>query len=108
MKENSKELRVIQLGTGGARCSLLLDKELLKNATVKTTEAAVDKPKHLGGGEWLYKGCFIQESEHPQLIGKYEVFKNDEPQSHVGRCYTFTEAKRLCEENECFDNILSF
>jgi hypothetical protein len=67
-----------------------------------------EKPKQIEVGEWLYKGCFIQESTHPQLIGKYEVFKNDKPQSHVGRCYTFTEAKRLCVENECTENALSF
>lgn len=59
-------------------------------------------------GEWLYKGCFIQEFEHPKLIGKYEVFKNDRSQTHVGRCFTFTEAKKLCEENECFENTLTF
>jgi len=50
-------------------------------------------------GEWLYKGCFIQESVHPRLVGKYEVFKNNKSQSHIGRCYTFTEAKKLCREN---------
>ena len=55
-----------------------------------------EKPRQIEVGEWLYKGCFIQESTHPQLIGKYEVFKNDEPQTHVGRCHTFTEAKKLC------------
>jgi len=69
---------------------------------------SVEKPKQIEVGEWLYKGCFIQESEHPKLIGKYEVFKNNKPQSHVGRCYTFTEAKRLCKENECFDNELNY
>jgi len=69
---------------------------------------AKEKPKQIEVGEWLYKGCFIQESTHPQLIGKYEVFKNDKQQSHVGRCYTFAEAKRLCVENECTENALSF
>lgn len=64
--------------------------------------------KQIDSDEWLYKGCFIQKSEHPQLIGKYEVFKNDERQTHVGRCYTFTEAKKLCVENECFENVLVF
>jgi len=43
----------------------------------------VEKPRQIECGEWLYKGCFIQEFDHPQLVGKYEVFKNDEPQSHV-------------------------
>lgn len=67
-----------------------------------------EKPKQIEVGEWLYKGCFIQESQHPRLIGKYVVFKNDETQSHVGRCYTFMDAKKLCEENECFENTLFF
>lgn len=71
-------------------------------------ECKLIKPKQITDGEWIYKGCFIQESEHPQLIGKYEVFKNDKHQSHVGRCYTFAEAKRLCKENECFENELEF
>ena len=38
---------------------------------------SVGKPKQIECGEWLYKGCFIKELEHPKLIGKYEVFKND-------------------------------
>ncbi len=75
---------------------------------VNFKQMTVEKPKQIEVGAWLYKGCFIQESEHPKLIGKYEVFKNDEPQTDVGRCYTFTEAKRLCKENECLDNALPF
>lgn len=67
-----------------------------------------EKPRKIEMGEWIYKGCFIQKSEHPHLKGKYEVFKNDEPQTHVDRCHTFAEAKRLCEENKCFENVLSF
>ena len=67
-----------------------------------------EKPRQIEVGEWLYKGCFIQESTHPQLVGKYEVFKNDELQTHVDRCNTFAEAKKLCKENECFENVLSF
>lgn len=58
--------------------------------------------------EWLYMGCFIQKSKHPELIGNYEVFKNNENQDHVGRTYTFVEAKRLCVENQCHDNYLDF
>lgn len=75
---------------------------------VNLNKMTKEKPRQIEVGEWLYKGCFIQESIHPKLIGKYEVFKNDEPQTHVGRCYTFNEAKKLCEENECFENVLSF
>jgi predicted Fe-S protein YdhL (DUF1289 family) len=51
-------------------------------------------------GEWLYKDCFIQESIHPKLMGKYEVYKNDERQNHIGRCHTLAEAKKLCTENQ--------
>jgi hypothetical protein len=67
-----------------------------------------EKPVATDLGEWLYKGCFIQESTHPQLVGKYEVFKNNETQDHIDRCITFAEAKKLCEQNECFDNYLKF
>ena len=67
-----------------------------------------EKPRQIDADEWLYKGCFIQRSEHPQLVGKYEVFKNDVPQTHVDRCFTFVEAKRLCVENECFENVLIY
>lgn len=69
---------------------------------------AKEKPRQIENGEWLYKGCFIQKFEHVQLKGKYEVFKNDERQTHVDRCYTFKEAKKLCEVNECFVNHYSF
>lgn len=64
--------------------------------------------RQVEAGEWLYKGCFIQESKHPQLVGNYEVFQNNEFQTHIGRCYTLTEAKILCKNNECFDNFLKF
>ena len=67
-----------------------------------------EKLRQIEVGEWLYKGCFIQELRHPKLFGKYEVFKNDTQQSHVGRCYTFLEAKKLCIENKCNENALSF
>ena len=67
-----------------------------------------EKPRQIDVDEWIYKGCFLQKSEHPQLIGKYEVFKNDRQQSHVGRCHTFTEAKKLCVENECTENAMPF
>lgn len=63
-----------------------------------------EKPEQIEVDEWIYKGCFIQMSEHPQLKGKYEVFKNNKEHSHIDRCYTFTEAKKICELNECNDN----
>jgi hypothetical protein len=65
-----------------------------------------EKPIQVDPEEWVYKGCFVQKQEHPKLTGRYEVFKNDEQQTHVGRCYTFAEAKKLCEENECFENTI--
>ena len=64
--------------------------------------------KKIEVGEWLYNGCFIQRSEHPQLSGKYEVFKNDKNQTHIGRCDTLIQAKKLCNENKSTDNFLSF
>lgn len=67
-----------------------------------------ENPKQVEVGEWLYMGCFIQKSTHPELIGKYEVFKNNKDQDHVGRCYTFKEAKKLCVENKCSDNYIQF
>lgn len=30
---------------------------------------------------------------------------NNEEQTHIDRCYTFKDAKKLCEENECSDNF---
>lgn len=67
-----------------------------------------ETPKQIEDGEWLYKGCFIQKAEHPKLMGKYSVFKNDKPQTRVGRTHTFIEAKELCKKNECFENALQF
>ena len=69
---------------------------------------AKKKVKQIEPQEWIYKGCFIQEFKHPQLKGRYEVFKNNEEQTHIDRVATFIEAKKLCEENECFDNFREF
>lgn len=69
---------------------------------------AKEKPKQIDVCEWIYKGCFIQKFKHPKLIGNYEVFKNDNLQTHIGRCYTFAEAKILCVKNECSHNVLSY
>lgn len=66
------------------------------------------KTQQIEDGEWLYRGCFIQRFEHPKLSGKYWVFKNDSMQTHVDSCFTFAEAKKLCEDNECFENVLKF
>ncbi len=67
-----------------------------------------EQPIQIETDEWLYFGCFIQKNTHPQLIGSYEVFKNNKNQDHVGRCHSFAEAKVLCVKNKCSDNHLSF
>lgn len=54
-------------------------------------------------GEWYYYGCFIQRSEHPALFGRYEVWKDDQDKSHIGRYETFKEAKQACRENSVED-----
>jgi hypothetical protein len=60
------------------------------------------KPTAIEVGEWWYKGCFIQEQNHPMLL-KYVVFKDSECQEHVGTSNNFKGAKILCEENEVVD-----
>ena len=60
------------------------------------------KPKQIEVGEWWYKGCFIQEQNHP-MLSKYIVFKDTEDQEHVGASGNFTGAKELCIENEVID-----
>jgi len=67
-----------------------------------------NKPKKIEIDEWLYKGCFISKFIHPNLYGKYEVFKNNQQQTFIGRTIKFTEAKKLCEQNVCLDNYLLF
>ena len=57
------------------------------------------KPIAIEVGEWWYKGCFIQEQNHPNL-SKYVVFKDSENQEHVGSPNTMVEAKQLCKDNE--------
>lgn len=58
-----------------------------------------EKPFQIEAGEWYYMGCYIQESVHPKLFGKFEVFKDDEKQSHVGRYMKFSEAEKAAIEN---------
>ena len=53
-------------------------------------------------GEWWYKGCFIQEQNHP-MLSKYVVFKDTELQERVGTAHNMREAKKLCVENEVKD-----
>lgn len=66
------------------------------------------KPIQLEDGEWLYGGCFIQKNDHPSLIYKYVVFKNNEEQTHIGGAFSKKEAMKLCEDNPCFENHLDF
>jgi hypothetical protein len=66
------------------------------------------KIQQIDTDEWLYKGCFIQKSNHHLLIGNYSVFKNDKDQTNIGRTYTFAEAKKLAAQNECKENHLTF
>lgn len=60
------------------------------------------KPIAIEVGEWWYKGCFIQEQNHP-MLSKYVVFKDTELQEIVGTCGTMVEAKQLCKDNEVVD-----
>jgi hypothetical protein len=59
----------------------------------------MNKPFQIEVGEWWFKGCFIQEQNHPQL-GKYVIFKDTEDQEHIGIANKFTDAVKLCKENE--------
>ena len=59
----------------------------------------MNKPKQIEVGEWWFKGCFIQEQNHPKLL-KYRVFKDTASQEDICTCQTFTEAKAQCRMNE--------
>lgn len=58
-----------------------------------------EKPVQIEIGEWLYKGNFIQEQNHPELP-KFRIFGADKEQTHVGTCNTFAQAKNIAELNE--------
>lgn len=87
--------------------SSFIDKDKLVKSYLRHLENTRQAPVQIEVGEWLYKGCFIQEQIHPELL-KYQVFKNDKKQTHVGVCSTFAQAKKLCEANECTDNYAIF
>jgi len=59
----------------------------------------MNKPFQIEIGEWWFKGCFIQEQNHPQL-DKYVVFKDTEDQEHIGTANRFNDAVKLCKDNE--------
>ena len=64
--------------------------------------------KQIDFEEWLHHGCFIQKSEHPKLYGKYEVFKNDKNQTHIGRYKTKKDAIEAARKNKCVENYHQF
>lgn len=49
-------------------------------------------------GLWKYKGFFIEELDTP--IHKFEVYKDNEIQSYVGRYITFSDARKDCDKNQ--------
>lgn len=51
--------------------------------------------KNIGEGYWTFNGCDIYLSEHPKLIGKYEIFKGCDV---ISRASNLTEAKRIIIE----------
>lgn len=59
----------------------------------------MDKPILVCIDEWYFKGCFIQKQEHP-MLKPFHVFQDTEEQRTVGTCFTFSEAKTLCKQNE--------
>lgn len=67
----------------------------------------MNKPIAIEVGEWWFKGCFIQEQDHP-MLSKYVVFKDTEGQEHVDGASTMKEAKRLCVDNEVVDYKLGY
>lgn len=56
------------------------------------------KPEQIEIGTWRYEGCIILQREHPKLMGKYEVFRDNETEDHIGAAYTFKEAKEICKQ----------
>jgi hypothetical protein len=67
-----------------------------------------EQPVQIESGEWYFMGCYIQESEHPALFGRFEVFKDDEKQTHVGRYMKFSEAKKAAKVNAQKNGLKSF
>lgn len=74
---------------------------------VKNSKTKKEQPIQIEIGEWWYKGCFIQEQNHPSL-SKYVVFKDNKAQSHVGTPHNFAVAKKMCEDNEVKDYVLGW
>jgi len=93
---------------GKLKPELILLLELFNDYKTQKRILSTMQPVELCPGKWIYKGCFIQKGDHPMLAGQYRVFKNDKLQTHVDRCNTFKQAKKLCEKNECTENVLPF
>lgn len=64
----------------------------------------MNKPFQLEVGEWWFKGCFIQEQNHPQL-DKYTIFQDTVLGMTVGSASKFTDAIKICKENEVTDYV---
>jgi hypothetical protein len=64
----------------------------------------MNKPFQIEVGEWWFKGCFIQEQNHPQL-DKYIVFQDTVLGMIVGTASKFTDAVQLCKDNEVTDYV---
>jgi hypothetical protein len=62
----------------------------------------MNKPFQIEIGEWWFKGCFIQEQNHPQLA-KYIVFQDTVLGMNVGTASNFKDAVQLCKDNEVTD-----
>lgn len=62
----------------------------------------MNKPFQIEVGEWWFKGCFIQEQNHPQL-DKYVVFKDTDDQEYIDTANRFSDAIQLCKDNEVTD-----
>ncbi len=64
----------------------------------------MNKPFQIEVGEWWFKGCFIQEQNHPQLA-KYTIFQDTVLGMTVGSASTMKEAIQICKDNEVTDYV---
>jgi len=64
----------------------------------------MNKPFQIELGEWWFKGCFIQEQNHPQLA-KYTIFQDTVLGMTVGSASTMKDAIQICKDNEVKDYV---
>lgn len=64
----------------------------------------MNKPIQIEVGEWWFKGCFIQEQNHPQL-SKYTIFQDNVLGMTVGSASTMKQAIQICKDNEVKDYV---